>query len=82
MTMPAPIALVYAFRRAGKMVESLEHADHPGRRWTELLSNPFMRAYKDDRAYSLAQKIGGQAESTATLEAAARDIVFFFFKRS
>ncbi len=55
------IAEVYALRKEpDKMFEWLEHA------WTthdagvaELLSNPFLRAYKDDpRFIAFAQKIG------------------------
>ena len=55
------IAIVYALRKEPeKMFEWLEHA------WTthdsgvnELLSNPFLRAYKDDpRFIAFAQKIG------------------------
>ena len=55
------IAQVYAFRKEPeKMFEWLDHA------WTthdvgvtEMLSNPFLRAYKDDRRFiAFAQKVG------------------------
>jgi serine/threonine-protein kinase len=55
------IATVYALRKEpGKMFEWLEHArtTHDGG-VTELLINPFLRAYKDDpRFIAFAQKIG------------------------
>ena len=55
------IATVYALRKdPGKMFEWLEHAwtAHDGG-VTELLYNPFLRAYKDDpRFIAFAQKIG------------------------
>src|SRR5437763_6350746 len=63
------IAQVYALRKEPqKMFEWLEHA------WTthdpgvnELLSNPFLRAYKDDpRFIAFAQKIGVMPKSAAT----------------
>ena len=55
------IASVYALRKEPeKMFEWLEHAwtaHDPG--VTELLYNPFLRAYKDDpRFIAFAQKIG------------------------
>ena len=59
------IATVYALRKdPEKMFEWLEHArtTHDGG-VTELLINPFLRAYKDDpRFIAFAQKIGGDAE--------------------
>jgi len=55
------IATVYALRKEpDKMFEWLEHgwATHDGG-VTELLTNPFLRAYKDDPRYiAFAQKIG------------------------
>ena len=55
------IAAVYALRKEPeKMFEWLEHAwaTHDGG-VTEMLSNPFLRAYKDDpRFIAFAQKIG------------------------
>jgi serine/threonine-protein kinase len=62
------IAAVYALRKEPeKMFEWLEHA------WTthdpgvlELLSNPFLRAYKDDsRFIAFAQKVGVMPKAVA-----------------
>jgi Tfp pilus assembly protein PilF len=55
------IAIVYALRKEPeKMFEWLEHAwtTHDGG-VTQLLNNPFLRAYKDDpRFIAFAQKVG------------------------
>ena len=61
------IAQVYALRKEPeKMFEWLEHAwaTHDGG-VTALLSNPFLRAYKDDpRFIAFAQKIGVMPKAT------------------
>jgi tetratricopeptide (TPR) repeat protein len=62
------IAQVYALRKEpDKMFEWLEHGwatKDPG--VTELLSNPFLRAYKDDpRFIAFAQKIGVMPKAAA-----------------
>ena len=62
------IATVYALRKEPeKMFEWLEHAwtTHDGG-VTELLYNPFLRAYKDDpRFIAFAQKIGVMPKAAA-----------------
>ena len=62
------IAEVYALRKEpDKMFEWLEHGwptNDPG--VTELLSDPFLRAYKDDpRFIAFAQKIGVMPKAAA-----------------
>jgi hypothetical protein len=61
------IASIYALRKeTDKMFEWLEHGrttNDPG--VTELLTNPFTRAYKDDpRFIAFAQKIGVMPKTT------------------
>ena len=62
------IAQVYALRKEPeKMFEWLEHAwnTHDGG-VTEILTDPFMRAYKDDpRFIAFAQKIGVMPKAAA-----------------
>ena len=70
------IAKVYALRKEPeKMFEWLEHAwtTHDGG-VTELLSNPFLRAYKDDpRFIAFAQKIGVMPKAVPSPESLNRE---------